>query len=188
MNPIYSCPQRGPVEKKALPPTGIPRSKLRPAMASDKGAKLCSDGTYMVVATDVTAYQNPKKERPPFVPVEKKEVLNISRDSYLLTNIFVQESDEEVIPDELSCDLCHELVREPVKTPCCYSSYCRDCISKELLAQGPFYYSISRTLTALFTLEKFRHFFLSLIRDMPRHKLEVIKLLIIATESVKTVK
>ena len=28
----------------------------------------------MVVATDVTAYQNPKKERPPFVPVEKKEV------------------------------------------------------------------------------------------------------------------
>ena len=44
-------------------------------MASDKGAKLCSDGTYMVVATDVTAYQNPKKERPPFVPVEKKEVL-----------------------------------------------------------------------------------------------------------------
>ena len=43
-------------------------------MASDKGAKLCSDGTYMVVATDVTAYQNPKKERPPFVPVEKKEV------------------------------------------------------------------------------------------------------------------
>ena len=43
-------------------------------MANDKGAKLCSDGTYMVVATDVTAYQNPKKERPPFVPVEKKEV------------------------------------------------------------------------------------------------------------------
>ena len=89
LNPVYSCPQRGPVEKKALPPTGIPRSKLRPAMASDKGAKLCSDGTYMVVATDVTAYQNPKKERPPFVPVEKKEVFNITRDStILLTNLF----------------------------------------------------------------------------------------------------
>ena len=154
-------------------------------MASDKGAKLCSDGTYMVVATDVTAYQNPKKERPPFVPVEKKEVLNISRDSYLLTNIFVQESDEEVIPDELSCDLCHELVREPVKTPCCYSSYCRDCISKELLSQGPFYLTISRTLTA-YLFRKIPAIFFT--GDMPRHKLEVIKLLIIATETVKTFK
>ena len=48
-------------------------------MSTDKGAKLCSDGTYMVVATDVTAYQNPKKERPPFVPVEKKEVTPYSK-------------------------------------------------------------------------------------------------------------
>ena len=43
------------------------------------------------------------------------------------------------------------------------------------------------------TLETFRHIFLKIkqrgqpVRIMPRHKLEVIKLLIIAIESVKTV-
>ena len=40
------------------------------------------------------------------------------------------------VPDELCCTLCKELVREPVKTPCCHQSYCRECISKELLSQG----------------------------------------------------
>ena len=59
-------------------------------MASDKGAKLCSDGTYMVVATDVTAYQNPKKERPPFVPVEKKEVMIKYQSLFRYLTIFFQ--------------------------------------------------------------------------------------------------
>ena len=45
----------------------------------------------------------------------------------------------------------------------------------------------------LFTLEKFQQFFLKIkrrgppVRDMSRHKLEAIKLLIIATEPVETV-
>ena len=56
----------------------------------------------MVVSTETEAYKNPKKEKPPFVPQAVKE-----------------ESDDELIPDELSCGICEELVREPVRTPCC---------------------------------------------------------------------
>ena len=95
----------------------------------------------MVVSTEADAYKNPKKEKPPFVPQEKKE-----------------ESEDELIPgmgprkfdfffkfffdflhpyiDELSCGICEELVRDPVRTPCCDRSFCRECISKELLEQA----------------------------------------------------
>ena len=37
------------------------------------GAKLCQDGIYRVISTEIEAYENPKKEKPPFVPVEKKD-------------------------------------------------------------------------------------------------------------------
>ena len=106
-------------EPMARPPTGIPRSKLQFASKETKGAKLCPDGTYMVVSTETEAYRNPKKEKPPFVPQERKE-----------------ESDDEVIPDELTCGICDELVREPVRTPCCDRSFCRECITKDLLDQS----------------------------------------------------
>jgi hypothetical protein len=113
-----NCVMPKSTEKPARPATGIPRSKLQSANKDDKGAKLGTDGRYVVVTTEVSAYQNPKKERPPFIPIEKKD-----------------ESDDEIIPDELCCGICEELIREPVKTPCCHSSYCRECINKELLSK-----------------------------------------------------
>ena len=64
----------------------------------------------------------------------------------------------------------------------------------ELLSMKANSYAIPRTIQPiLFTFEKFSPIFLKIklqgpsVRDMPRHKLEVIKLLLIAIELVKTI-
>lgn len=52
-----------------------------------------------------------KKEKPPFIPQEKPK----------------SEGEEEPIPDELICLICHDLLGDAVVIPCCGNSYCDDC-------------------------------------------------------------
>ena len=116
----------------------------------------------MVVSTEADAYKNPKKEKPPFVPQEKKEesedelIPGMGTKSFevrlfrkfkfnfflkfffpfFVFFFFLLRSFFHPKTDELSCGICEELVRDPVRTPCCDRSFCRECISKELLEQA----------------------------------------------------
>lgn len=110
------CPIAKTSEPKTRPPTGIPRSRFQPAKQGDRGAKLTADGMYVVTRMENEAYQNPKKERPPFLPPIEKE-----------------EEVEEELPDELTCRICNDLINDPFKTPCCKTSYCGECIKTRLL-------------------------------------------------------
>ena len=71
---------------------------------------------FETLSKEVDAYNRPKKELPPFLPVEKRE-----------------EIPDEEPPDELTCRICNDLIQDPRKTPCCQTSYCVDCITNRLL-------------------------------------------------------
>lgn len=57
------------------------------------------------------AYAIGKKERPPFVPRDHSE----------------SEDEEDPVPEELLCLICHDLLSDAVVIPCCGNSYCDDC-------------------------------------------------------------
>ncbi|KAM7372240.1 hypothetical protein PAMP_009421 [Pampus punctatissimus] len=63
------------------------------------------------------AYNIGKKEKPPFVPQEKPK----------------SEAEDDPVPDELVCLICHDLLNDAVLIPCCGNSYCDDCIRTALL-------------------------------------------------------
>lgn len=60
------------------------------------------------------AYAVGKKEKPPFAPQEAPVVVQ-----------------EEPIPNELLCLICHELLSDAVVIPCCGNSFCDDCESRQ---------------------------------------------------------
>lgn len=66
------------------------------------------------------AYAIGKKERPPFVPQEQPK----------------SESEDEPVPDELLCLICHDLLDDAVVIHCCGNSYCDDCELKTHKAEG----------------------------------------------------
>ncbi|XP_049924463.1 E3 ubiquitin-protein ligase RBBP6-like isoform X3 [Epinephelus moara] len=119
---IRNCPNSG--DKNNEPPvrikksTGIPRSFMvevdDPNM---KGAMLTNCGRYAIPAIDAEAYAIGKKERPPFVPQEQPK----------------SEEEEDPLPEELLCLICHDLLNDAVLIPCCGNSYCDDCIRTTLL-------------------------------------------------------
>ncbi|XP_042361431.1 E3 ubiquitin-protein ligase RBBP6-like isoform X2 [Plectropomus leopardus] len=120
---IRNCPNSGP-DKNAEAPvrmkksTGIPRSFMvevdDPNM---KGAMLTNCGRYAIPAIDAEAYAIGKKERPPFASQEQPK----------------SEDEEDPVPDELLCLICHDLLSDAVVIPCCGNSYCDDCIRTTLL-------------------------------------------------------
>lgn len=59
------------------------------------------------------AYAVGKKEKPPFVPQEQPTP-----------------EDEDPVPNELVCMICHELLSDAVVIPCCGNSFCDDCESR----------------------------------------------------------
>ncbi|KAF3846664.1 hypothetical protein F7725_003742 [Dissostichus mawsoni] len=98
--------------------SGIPRSFMMEVDdPSVKGAMLTSCGRYAVPTIDAEAYAIGKKEKPPFVPRDHSE----------------SEDEEDPVPEELLCLICHDLLSDAVVIPCCGNSYCDDCIRSALL-------------------------------------------------------
>ena len=65
------------------------------------------------------AYEKGKKEKPPFIKSHSPER---------------RVSDEKMIPGELLCTLCSDLLSDAVVIPCCGNSYCDEC--KSVLIQA----------------------------------------------------
>ncbi|XP_042248692.1 E3 ubiquitin-protein ligase RBBP6-like isoform X2 [Thunnus maccoyii] len=119
---IRNCPTSG--DKNVEAPlrikksTGIPRSfMVEVDDPSIKGAMLTNCGRYAIPAIDAEAYAIGKKEKPPFIPQEQPK----------------SEVEDDPVPDELLCLICHDLLSDAVVIPCCGNSYCDDCIRTALL-------------------------------------------------------
>ncbi|XP_037834715.1 E3 ubiquitin-protein ligase RBBP6 isoform X3 [Kryptolebias marmoratus] len=119
---IRNCPTSGDKNFEGPPrikkSTGIPRSFMVEVDDPNiKGVMLTNSGRYAIPAIDAEAYAAGKKEKPPFVPQEKPK----------------SEGEEDPVPDELLCLICHDLLGDAVVIPCCGNSYCDDCIRTALL-------------------------------------------------------
>ncbi|CAB1447733.1 unnamed protein product [Pleuronectes platessa] len=120
---IRNCPTSGQDKNYEAPlrikkSSGIPRSfMVEVDDPSVKGAMLTNCGRYAVAAIDAKAYAIGKKEKPPFFQQDKPK----------------SEVEEDPIPEELLCLICHDLLSDAVVIPCCGNSYCDDCIRTTLL-------------------------------------------------------
>ncbi|KZS17169.1 Something that sticks-like glue [Daphnia magna] len=112
---IKQCPLNLTMDIKKS--TGIPRSFMVPVEGPEvPGAMMTPSGHFAVPAIDHEAYREVKKERPPF-----------QADSP------TPEIAKPVIPSELLCSLCKDLLSDAVLIPCCGDSFCDDCIRALLL-------------------------------------------------------
>ncbi|XP_038552141.1 E3 ubiquitin-protein ligase RBBP6-like isoform X3 [Micropterus salmoides] len=120
---IRNCPTSGQDKNFEAPlrikkSTGIPRSfMVEVDDPSIKGAMLTNCGRYAIPAIDAQAYAIGKKEKPPFIPQDQPK----------------SEGEEDPVPEELLCVICHDLLSDAVVIPCCGNSYCDDCIRTALL-------------------------------------------------------
>ncbi|KAM6905355.1 E3 ubiquitin-protein ligase RBBP6 [Xenentodon cancila] len=119
---IRNCPTSGDKTfegpQRIKKSTGIPRSfMVEVDDPSIKGVMLTNCGRFAIPAIDAEAYAIGKKEKPPFVPQEQAK----------------SEEEDEPIPDELLCLICHDLLSDAVVIPCCGNSYCDECIRTALL-------------------------------------------------------
>ncbi|XP_024127455.1 E3 ubiquitin-protein ligase RBBP6 isoform X3 [Oryzias melastigma] len=119
---IRNCPTSGDknfeAPQRLKKSTGIPRSFMVEVDDPNiKGVMVTNCGRYAIPAIDAEAYAIGKKERPPFVPQEQPK----------------SESEDEPVPDELLCLICHDLLDDAVVIHCCGNSYCDDCIRTSLL-------------------------------------------------------
>ncbi|KAK1877260.1 E3 ubiquitin-protein ligase RBBP6 [Dissostichus eleginoides] len=116
--PLFSKDKSQEAPVKIKKSSGIPRSFMMEVDdPSVKGAMLTSCGRYAVPTIDAEAYAIGKKEKPPFVPRDHSE----------------SEDEEDPVPEELLCLICHDLLSDAVVIPCCGNSYCDDCIRSALL-------------------------------------------------------
>ena len=67
---------------------------------------------YNLLSVFSVAYERGKKEKPPFIK-------SLSPDRRV--------SEEKLIPGELLCTLCSDLLTDAVVIPCCGNSYCDEC-------------------------------------------------------------
>ncbi|RVE69283.1 hypothetical protein OJAV_G00076270 [Oryzias javanicus] len=119
---IRNCPTSGDknfeAPQRLKKSSGIPRSfMVEVDDPSIKGVMVTNCGRYAIPAIDAEAYAIGKKERPPFVPQEHPK----------------SESEDEPVPDELLCLICHDLLDDAVVIHCCGNSYCDECIRTSLL-------------------------------------------------------
>jgi protein MPE1 len=100
--------------------TGIPRSLLKQVetpeegQGSSGGAMLTADGGFVRAVPDQRVWQ--------------KQAAVKAR---TLTGQEVR--DAAPIDAELSCPICKKLLWEPVRTPCCKTAFCEECITNTLL-------------------------------------------------------
>ncbi|PVU97204.1 hypothetical protein BB561_000700 [Smittium simulii] len=118
---IYDCPtisieQGNPSSstdtKRVKRTTGIPKSFLQKVdkLEDGKHAMVTNDGTLVVATTNDDAWNEVVKL--------SKGALNIDCLSQELSNI----------PDNLLCNICNKIVRDAVRTTCCQSVFCAECI------------------------------------------------------------
>lgn len=98
--------------------TGIPKSMLKTVeQPTDEdhraGVMLTADGTYVVAQVDSESW---RKNRVRTKPLTQSDVYQSTP-----TNT------------ALACPLCSKLLRDAVKTPCCGTKYCEECIQTHLL-------------------------------------------------------
>ncbi|GFN78543.1 E3 ubiquitin-protein ligase rbbp6 [Plakobranchus ocellatus] len=118
---VGNCPNVS-AEDRVIEPrykrtTGIPSTML--TIVDDPlhpGALLTTTGQFAVPTVDVPGYKEVKKERPPFLPVEKQS-----------------EPEKKKIPQELLCHICEDLCVDAAIAPCCGTSFCDECLREELL-------------------------------------------------------
>ncbi|XP_025417143.1 E3 ubiquitin-protein ligase RBBP6 isoform X2 [Sipha flava] len=111
---IKNCPNNNttsdPVDIKKA--TGIPRGFLVPVDGpSVPGAMLTGLGTFAVPSIDQEAYKQSMK------PQKKQET----------------QLEKVIIPEDLLCNLCSDLLTDAIMMPCCGTSFCDECIRNALL-------------------------------------------------------
>jgi len=89
--------------------TGIPRSFLKPAESNVPGAKINPQGLIVINEMEKLAYSEKKIEKNPWLPDEKPAVTKV------------------IVPTELLCPICSDLLKDAVMMPCCAGSACDEC-------------------------------------------------------------
>ncbi|TYJ58850.1 hypothetical protein B9479_000282 [Cryptococcus floricola] len=118
--PKNDDPEAGTDRKRFVRVTGIPRSFLKtvesPAGAegSSAGAMLTADGGFVKAMPDQRQWQKQAAVKP-----------------RALTGADVR--DQEPLEPELTCPICKKLVWDAVRTPCCDTAFCEECITSQLV-------------------------------------------------------
>lgn len=73
--------------------------------------KTIIDLTSSILPISRMAYKQGKKEKPPFVKSDSPE----------------RKQEEKIIPGELLCPVCKDLLTDAVVAPCCGNSSCDEC-------------------------------------------------------------
>ncbi|GMR52983.1 hypothetical protein PMAYCL1PPCAC_23178, partial [Pristionchus mayeri] len=89
--------------------TGIPGDELMETTADDPMAMITGTGKYVVPIMHWRA-RNSKRPDNGEIPLSQR-----------------------VVPPELKCALCQELLKEAMLSPCCGTSFCAECISNRLM-------------------------------------------------------
>lgn len=119
---IQDCPTNDDKEFDNRPrfkrTTGIPKSMLKTVeQPTDEdqraGVMLTADGTYVVAQVDSESW---RRNRVRTKPLTQSDVYQSTPNN-----------------TALACPLCSKLLRDAVKTPCCGTSYCEECIQTHLL-------------------------------------------------------
>lgn len=106
--------------KRFVRVTGIPRSFLKTvetpvgAEGSSGGAMLTADGGFVKAVPDQRQWQKQAAVKP-----------------RALTGADVR--DQEPLEADLTCPLCKKLVWEAVRTPCCNTAFCEECVQTYLV-------------------------------------------------------
>lgn len=89
--------------------SGIPTSHVVPVSSNVKGAMVDRHGNLVMRSVDHSA-----------LATDSKKSLSM-------------ETDDSVVPPELTCSICKEIVQNAVIIPCCGESFCDECIREYLL-------------------------------------------------------
>ncbi|XP_051568982.1 E3 ubiquitin-protein ligase RBBP6-like [Myxocyprinus asiaticus] len=84
---------------------------------NQEGVMCTNGGQFAIRIINAEAYANGKKERPPFLPQDEPS----------------SSKQEDLVPNELLCLICQELMTDALVIPCCRNSYCDECIQMYLL-------------------------------------------------------
>ncbi|WVQ83104.1 hypothetical protein IAT38_005242 [Cryptococcus sp. DSM 104549] len=122
---IQNCPENddpsSTERKRFVRVTGIPRSFLKTvegpvgAEGSSGGAMLTADGGFVKAMPDQRQWQKQAAVKP----------------RGALTGADVR--DQQPLDAELTCPICKKLVWDAVRTPCCSTAYCEECIETYLV-------------------------------------------------------
>lgn len=112
---IQFCPTNADpnfVKPKLKRTTGIPKSFLRPVApgSTDAATLVTPEGNLVIAAPNQREW-----ERLATIKSLAESIASIP---------------SEEIPDDLKCDVCHHLLNDAVKTPCCDGRFCDDCLRR----------------------------------------------------------